>query len=114
MAKLSRDPAELAVIPFYYGLLSNLRILVWAAGAFISFFASFHVDGFQARSLLRWAEILTLILLLDDFLLIHDEVFPKVLRLPERLGYLFYLMTFPLFLRHLNTIVTKRNIESSP
>jgi hypothetical protein len=106
MAKLSRDPAELADVQFYYGLLSNLGILVWAAGAFISFFASFHVEGSQIRSLLRWAGILTLILLLDDFLLIHEEVFPNVLHLPERLVYVFYLITFPaFFFRHLKVIL---------
>jgi hypothetical protein len=44
MSKISRDPAELANLPIYYGLLSNLGILVWGAGAFIFFFASFHVE----------------------------------------------------------------------
>ena len=106
MSKISRDPAELADFPLYYGLLSNLGILVLAAGAFISFFASFHVEGPKIRSLLRWAGILTLILLLDDFLLIHDEVFPQVLHLPEAVVYLLYLVTFPLFFfRHLNAIL---------
>ena len=97
MSKLSRDPAEIANVPFYYGLLSNLGILAWAAGAFTSLFASFHVDGTAIRSLLRWAGILTAILLIDDFLLIHDEVFPKVLGLPEWSVYIFYLAAFPLF-----------------
>jgi hypothetical protein len=63
MDKISRDPAELADLPIYYGLLSNLGMLVWGAGAFISFFASFHVEGSEISSLLRWAGILTLILL---------------------------------------------------
>ena len=105
MTKLSRDPAQIANFPVYYGLLSNLGILVWAAGAFISFFASFHVDDAKIRSLLNWAGILTTILLLDDFFLIHDVVFPKVLGLPEWLVYAFYLITFPVFFfRHLNII----------
>jgi hypothetical protein len=106
MTKLSKDPAQLASFPIYYGLLSNLGILVWAAGGIISLFASFHVEGAnKIRSLLRWAGILTLILLLDDFFLIHDILFPRVLRLPEWLVYLFYLVAFPLFfLRHLKAI----------
>ena len=44
MSKISHDPAELANLPIYYGLVSNLGMLVWAGGAFISFFASFHVE----------------------------------------------------------------------
>jgi len=105
MTKLSKDPAQLASFPIYYGLLSNLGILVWAAGGIISLFASFHVEGAKIRSLLRWAGILTLILLLDDFFLIHDILFPRVLRLPEWLVYLFFLVAFPLFfLRHLKPI----------
>jgi hypothetical protein len=108
MSRLSRDPAELADVPIYYGLLSNFGMLVWAAGAFISLFSSFHVEGAKLRSLLRWAGILTLILLSDDFFLIHDEVFPKVLGLPEELVYAFYLATFPVFfVYHLNVILSK-------
>jgi hypothetical protein len=39
-------------------------------------------------------------------LLIHDEVFPNLLRRPEWLVYLFYLVTFPLFFfTHLNVIL---------
>ena len=43
MTRLSVDPAELAGYPIYYGLLSNLGMVVWGAGAFSSLFASFHV-----------------------------------------------------------------------
>jgi hypothetical protein len=105
MSRLSRDPLEVANVPIYYGLLSNLGMLVWAAGAFISFFSSFQVRGVKVRSLLRWAGILTLILLLDDFFLLHDEVFPKLLGLPEEWVYGVYLLTFPVFfLYHLDII----------
>jgi hypothetical protein len=39
-------------------------------------------------------------------LLIHEEVFPNVLHLPERLVYVFYLITFPaFFFRHLKIIL---------
>ena len=47
-----------------------------------------------------------MILLLDDFLLIHDVVFPQVLNLPEWPVYVFYFVTFPLFVfGHLDAIL---------
>jgi hypothetical protein len=106
MTKICRDPSQLADFPFYYGLLSNLGILVWAAGSFIPFFSCFLVNEAKAKSLLRWAGILTLVLLLDDFLLIHDAFFPEVLHLPDKLFYVFYLLAFPLFFyRHFGFIL---------
>ena len=106
MTRLSVDPAELAGYPIYYGLLSNLGMVVWGAGAFSSLFASFHVKDPKPRNLFRWAGILTLILLLDNLLLIHDEIFPNVLLLPEGLVYLFYLVTFSLLIFcHRNVIL---------
>jgi hypothetical protein len=92
-----RDPAQVVLFPFYYGFLSNLGILVWAAGAFIPFYSSFLVRNLSEKSLLRWAGILTFVLLLDDFLLIHDEFFPHVLHLPQKLVYALYAIAFPIF-----------------
>ena len=97
MALISRDPAQVVLFPFYYGFLSNLGILVWAAGAFIPFYSSFLVRNPSERKLLRGVGILTFILLLDDFLLIHDEFFPQVLQLSGKLVYALYAIAIPIF-----------------
>ena len=97
MAHLSRDPASLTGLPVHYGLLSNLGILIWTAGASIALFSSFLLPAGKERSLLRWAGLLTFILIIDDFFLLHDSVFPGVLGLSENYLYGFYLLAFPLF-----------------
>ena len=60
------------------------------------------------KSLLWWAGILTLVLLLDDFLLIHDAFFPQILHLPEKLFYVFYLLAFPLFFYRHYAVILKQ------
>jgi hypothetical protein len=106
MAHISRDPAHLADFPIYYGLLSNIGILIWTAGASVALFSSFLLSAGKGRSLLRWAGILTLILTVDDFFLLHDAVFPGVLHIDGLYLYLFYLLAFPLFfLLHLRFIL---------
>ena len=108
MSKITRDPTRLAHVPYYYGFLSNLGILVWAAGAFIPFFSSFHVHVMKVKGLLRGAGILTLILLLDDFFLFHETIAPKVLHIPESVVYLSYLVAFAVFFfRHLHVILKR-------
>lgn len=106
MSRISRDAAQVVHFPFYYGFLSNVGVLVWAAGAFIPFYTSFLVRDPTQTSLLRWGGILTFVLLVDDFLLIHDGFFPKVLHLPEKLIYVIYAIVFPIyFLRHFRLIL---------
>lgn len=108
MTHISRDPAQIAHFPIYYGFLSNLGVLVWAAGSFIPFFASFLIKEPGQRSLLRWAGILTFTLLLDDFFLIHDSLFPKVLKWPEFLVYAFYLISFSIFFARNAQLILKK------
>jgi hypothetical protein len=108
MAHISRDPAHLADFPLYYGLLSNIGILIWTAGASVALFSSFLLPAGKERSLLRWAGILTLILTVDDFFLLHDAVFPGFLHIDGLYFYLFYLLAFPLFFfLHLRVILER-------
>ncbi|MFP4316093.1 MAG: hypothetical protein ACLFQR_07690 [Desulfovibrionales bacterium] len=97
MAHISRDPQQLADFPLYYGLLSNMGILVWAAGAFVPLFAATLLKRGFERSLFFWIGVLTFLLLADDFFLLHDAVFPNVFHLPEILVYLVYAAAFVLF-----------------
>ncbi|AXH96368.1 hypothetical protein DV701_09775 [Ornithinimicrobium avium] len=63
------------------GIMSNIGILVWAAGAGIPLFTSFYSHGWQAR-LLRAGGLMTLLLAIDDTLMLHDEALPA-LGIPE-------------------------------
>ena len=72
---LLRDPGNSLQYPFYVGFLSHLGALAWCAGATVCLFTAQLVDGRRA-ALLRYAGVLTTLLLVDDFFLLHEEVLP--------------------------------------
>jgi hypothetical protein len=101
MTKLSQDPLAQLGQPFYLGMISNLGILLWMTSASVTLFSSFHLkSGFahpHGASFLRWAAVLSLMLMCDDLLMLHEQVFPEYLRVSENLVYVFYLAYISLF-----------------
>lgn len=79
----------------YYGAISNLGVLLWAAAAAILFFAALVValvaGRAQQHQIVRFllAGVLTTLLCIDDFYLVHDIVLPK-LGFSETLAYAVY------------------------
>jgi len=92
MTYLSRDAAQQLDAPMYIGLVSNLGALCWCVAAVIPLFTSFLQVTPQARRFLRWLACLSVVLLMDDMVMLHEEVFPKLLHLPEVTLYVFYLV----------------------
>lgn len=89
MSHLTRDPAQLMHTPVYKGFLSNMGALIWCAAAVAPFFASFLARNAD-RPFLRWIALINLVLMADDFFLLHDVVFPLYLHLPEKLMVAFH------------------------
>lgn len=88
MASLIRDPAAILNGRFYDGFVSNVGILLWCATAAICLFrggelrARRGIDG-EAAFLLS-AGLFTLILLLDDLFMAHEQILPDVFGVPEK------------------------------
>lgn len=84
-----RWTADVATIPNarpYDGLLSNMGIIAWAAGAAISLFVGLSWSAGSDRALARllvWGGVATTVLLLDDQLMIHDTLLPEFFGVPE-------------------------------
>ena len=74
-ALVIRDLAQTCGYPIGVGLISNLGILIWSASASISLFSSLSglVKKRENSNLLFYGGILTLILCIDDFFLLHDK-----------------------------------------
>ena len=83
IAYLTRDPVQSLGAPFYIGFASNVGILFWCAAAVVCLFTAAVLRRTSGRSewsyFFTFAGILTAILLLDDFFLIHDEIVPNYL-----------------------------------
>jgi hypothetical protein len=86
VSRLTRDPAAVARMPLYIGLLSNIGILFWAATVGVCLFSGWQLGGSAARSerpFFVCAGLLTLLLALDDFFLFHEELMPRLLGIAE-------------------------------
>jgi riboflavin transporter FmnP len=110
MADLTRDPLQIAQVPVYTGVLSNLGVLVWAGTAAICLFSYAVVrnraaPGTSSRFLLAGG-LVTVMLLLDDFFMFHEIIFPQYIGIPENLVYAIYVLVVAWFLaRHRSTIL---------
>ena len=104
LRQLMLDPTEAMRAPFYVGIVANLGILMWAAAASICLFIAIFLAPLVGKA---WKDfflvsgLLTLLLLLDDLLRIHDEIFPVYLGIKgDVIGIGYFLLTFVYLLRY--------------
>jgi hypothetical protein len=101
LSNLTRDQSAVANIPPYIGLFSNIGILLWCVCAAICLFsyAILKVAN-QAQEYTKfflYSGLLTTLLLVDDFFLLHEFVFPKYLYVSERIVYAAYMIVLSSF-----------------
>lgn len=102
---LTRDAIELLKAPPYYGALSSLGALIWAAGAVACFFGATIMsrrsrDRAWMGFLLALGSLTTL-LALDDLFMLHEVVLPRLLGVRQRFIVVGYVVLAGLFLiRH--------------
>lgn len=78
--QLTQDPTTVLEGPFYIGAISNLGNVLWTSAATVCLLSAFALrslvnDGW--RRFLLVSGIFTVILLVDDLLLVHDEILPR-------------------------------------
>jgi hypothetical protein len=99
---LTRDPLAVAKAPFYWGAISNLGILVWCGAVVISWFSFKILQNIKIHNefthFFLFSGGITSILLLDDLFLLHEQVFPYNLNIPEKLVFLGYGILISLYL----------------
>ncbi len=73
---LFRDPIAIGRLPIYSGVLSNVGALIWCASAAVCLFAYFlsrHATNPRLNpTFLLAAGLITTMLLIDDFFMLHD------------------------------------------
>lgn len=94
--KLAKDPAQIIDFPPYIGLLSNWGALLWMSTGVICLFASLvmknHKTAFRTYRFLFASGVLSFLLAIDDIFLLHDEVLPRLLDMPEFFFYFIYVL----------------------
>ncbi|MGM0578118.1 MAG: hypothetical protein ACQEXJ_20505 [Myxococcota bacterium] len=94
VSELTRDPSQILDAAWYTGLLSYAGLAAWAACAGIAIFGGLllrRVDSeVPVARLLLGGGALSLVLLADDTLTIHEVVLPWYLGLPQPVTYALY------------------------
>ena len=97
----TQDPTAIMHAPFYLGFFSNLGILLWCTSAAFCFLASALVGGRNNELMRRFlisSGLITSMLMFDDFLLLHEEVFPVFLHVSETSVLLVYINLIMIYL----------------
>lgn len=101
LSTLTRDPAAILNTHIFYGILTFAGIICWAAaaatGLLVSLVIPRSLDTQAMRMFFLSEALLSLILLADDLLLLHERVLPQ-LGVPEQLVVMGYLLLLLLFL----------------
>jgi hypothetical protein len=91
----TQDPSTITNSPFYIGFFSNVGIMLWCASAVMCMLAwrVIPVAGQtkNIRAFMLASSLLSFLLLFDDLFMMHEEVYPVYLGIPENAVYLFYL-----------------------
>lgn len=101
--EILRDPAQQSGASSFLGFLSNIGIWLWICSAAISFFFVLTRDIFRKknfRELLFFTGVLSILLAVDDFFLIHDRY------VNQNICYLTYVIFIGyLLIRHFKRII---------
>lgn len=110
LRRLMLDPTEITQVPFYTGIMANLGILLWAAAATICLFISMFLAqmvGKAWKNFFLISGLLTFILLLDDLLRIHDEIFPVYLGIKGDIFGIGYVLFIGVYLLRFRTLIVQ-------
>lgn len=107
----TKDPASLSGLHPLAGIVSNSGVLLWAACTAVSFFSAALLRGNPERCGMRrflfCAGWMTLLLLIDDFFMLHDALLPDCAGIPERCVYCFYAILLAAFLFAFRRIIVQ-------
>ena len=83
------DPVTVMDAPPFYGVLSNLGVLIWCVGGAIAGFSGVALRAMRPKPVtaefLTASGVLTLVLVADDLFLLHEEILPHYLSIPQNL-----------------------------
>jgi hypothetical protein len=106
-----RDPIMVAggdQSEFYLGLFSNLGVVLWTATAAICLFAASELTGaqnLQARHFLLYAGLFTMLLMLDDLFMLHENYADDVVYIFYGIGLVYYVARYWRLIMRLDVVL---------
>ncbi len=121
ISKFTADPAAIAGINPFIGVVSNIGILFWCASASICFFSFALLQKTRIRgnfpAFFLFSGFITSILLLDDLFLFHERnlnsreiIFPNSPFISQEVVYLSYIMLILFYLIRFRKIIIETDI----
>ncbi len=113
IVKFTRDQASVLDGSPFHGLLSSIGVLLWSWTAAIALFCyallrkSGDKSGFAG--FLLTGGLLTFILLIDDFFMLHDWILPRMLGISEHVVFLFYAVFILFYLVKFKQFIFERD-----
>nr|WP_321237384.1 hypothetical protein [uncultured Psychroserpens sp.] len=93
---LTNDPAVVAELPAYVGVLSQLGIFLWASTAAICLFCTRLIKNKAHRTFIFSSALITILLGFDDAFMFHEIVFPS-LGVQQKIVFLSYIIIMLLY-----------------
>lgn len=110
--QFTRDPVVILKGHPFIGFISNIGILLWCSTSAICLFTwvihKEHGDK-ETAQFLMYSGLLTLLLLIDDLFMFHEEIIPDYLHIPEKGVYLGYLILVTIYLVRFKERILKSN-----
>ena len=105
---LTRDPASIAGKPAFFGLFSNIGVLLWCSTAAICLFSAAILKStakHRKASILFFAcGCFTALLMLDDLFLFHERLYPRFL-FGETVAYSLYAVILVFMLLRFRSLI---------
>jgi hypothetical protein len=83
------DPAMVTGWPWFLGLVAVAGVVLWAVTATCALLASAFSRDVHARVALRWFGCITLFMMVDDQIQLHEHILPRA-GIPEQITFLVY------------------------
>lgn len=106
-SEFMRDTTSLAGVAPWTGIVSNLGVLLWCAAATLCFAGAYLAR--QRQDFFRFllaSGCLTLVLMLDDFFVVHESL-RDYLAFPEEATYSLYLLCFAGYLFYFGRLILR-------
>lgn len=104
LGHLTRDPAAITQSRPYIGLLSMVGVMLWAAAVAVSLLGVAAIGQRAVRGqrqailFLTASAAFSLILGIDDTLMLHEQIFPNRFNWPETTTYLAYILAMATYI----------------
>ena len=100
-SNFTRDPAQISKSHPFFGMVSNIGILLWCSSLAICFFCYAITRNNRSgtfSNFILFSGVVTAVLMIDDLFLLHESIIPGYISVPETLTFVGYALLIATYL----------------